>query len=176
MKNHPYDVLLDKYESKLTTLEVDVIFNDVKDQLVPFIHKISKNNKIDDEFFYQYFDEKKQWDFGIELLKQMGYDFDSGRQDISAHPFSTHFSPQDCRVTTRIDKNNLSDMIWSCIHEGGHALYEQGLLTENYGLPLGDSISLGIHESQSRLWKIMLEEVYIIGKNYDFLDLTFPIN
>ena len=71
----------------------------------------------------------------------MGYDFDSGRQDISAHPFSSHFSPEDARVTTRIDEKNLSDMIWSCIHEGGHALYEQGILTDNYGTPLGNTIS-----------------------------------
>ena len=174
-ENHPYDVLLDKYEPKLTTSEVDIIFNDVKDKLVPFIHKISKNNSIDDKFFYQFFDKSKQWDFGIELLKQMGYDFDSGRQDISAHPFSTHFSPQDCRVTTRIDENNLSDMIWSCIHEGGHALYEQGLLTENYGLPLGDSISLGIHESQSRLWENHVgRSIHYWKKNYGLLKSYFP--
>ena len=105
----------------------------------------------------------------------MGYDFDSGRQDISAHPFSTHFSPQDCRVTTRIDENNLSDMIWSCIDEGGHALYEQGLLTENYGLPLGDSISLGIHESQSRLWeKCVGRSIHYWKKNYGLLKSYFP--
>ena len=146
--NHAYDALLDKYEPNLTTKDVDLIFSDVKNQLVPFINKISSNNNIDDSFFYQHFDHKKQWDFGIDLLKQMGYDFNSGRQDISAHPFSSHFSPEDARVTTRIDENNLSEMIWSCIHEGGHALYEQGILPENYGTPLGNSISLGIHESQ----------------------------
>ena len=151
--NHPYDALLDKYEPNITTKDVDLIFNDIKDHLIPFIAKIKQSNCKNDSFFYQYFDRQKQWDFGVELLKQMGYDFDSGRQDISAHPFSTHFSPEDARVTTRIDENNLSEMIWSCIHEGGHALYEQGLLTENYGTPLGDSISLGIHESQSRLWE-----------------------
>ena len=121
--NHPYDSLLDKYEPNLTTKDVDLIFDDVKNQLVPFINKIFQNNNIDDSFFYQHYDHKKQWDFGIDLLKQMGYDFDSGRQDISAHPFSSHFSPEDARVTTRIDEKNLSEMIWSCIHEGGHALY-----------------------------------------------------
>ena len=147
---HPYDALLDHYEPNLTTKDVDLIFNDVKNQLVPFISKITQNNHVDDSFFYQFFDQNKQWDFGIDLLKQMGYDFDSGRQDISAHPFSSHFSPEDARVTTRIDEKNLSEMIWSCIHEGGHALYEQGILSENYGTPLGNSISLGIHESQSR--------------------------
>ena len=173
--NHPYDVLLDKYEPNLTTNDVDLIFNDVKDNLVPFITKITQNNKIDDSFFYQNFDWQKQWDFGIELLKQMGYDFDSGRQDISAHPFSSHFSPEDARVTTRIDKNNLSEMIWSCIHEGGHALYEQGLLTENYGTPLGNSISLGIHESQSRLWENHVGRSLSYWKNnFTLLKSYFP--
>ena len=173
--NHPYDVLLDKYEPNLTTNDVDLIFNDVKDNLVPFINKITQNNKIDDSFFYQNFDWQKQWDFGIELLKQMGYDFDSGRQDISAHPFSSHFSPEDARVTTRIDKNNLSEMIWSCIHEGGHALYEQGLLTENYGTPLGNSISLGIHESQSRLWENHVGRSLSYWKNnFSLLKSYFP--
>ena len=173
--NHPYDVLLDKYEPNLTTNDVDLIFNDVKDNLVPFITKITQNNQIDDSFFYQNFDWQKQWDFGIELLKQMGYDFDSGRQDISAHPFSSHFSPEDARVTTRIDKNNLSEMIWSCIHEGGHALYEQGLLTENYGTPLGNSISLGIHESQSRLWENHVGRSLSYWKNnFTLLKSYFP--
>ena len=104
--NHPYDALLDKYEPNITTKDVDLIFNDIKDHLIPFIAKIKQSNCKNDSFFYQYFDRQKQWDFGVELLKQMGYDFDSGRQDISAHPFSTHFSPEDARVTTRIDENN----------------------------------------------------------------------
>ena len=175
--NHPYDALLDKYEPNLTTTDVDLIFDDVKNQLVPFINKIVQNNHIDDSFFYQHFDQKKQWNFGIELLKQMGYNFDSGRQDISAHPFSSHFSPEDARVTTRIDENNLSEMIWSCIHEGGHALYEQGILSENYGTPLGNSISLGIHESQSRLWENHVGRSLPYWKNnFSRLQSYFPNN
>ena len=129
--------------------------------------KISDANKIDDSFFYQKYLHNKQWDFGIELLEKMGYNFNAGRQDISAHPFSTHFSPEDARVTTRIDENNLSEMIWSCIHEGGHALYEQGILPENYGLPLGETISLGIHESQSRLWENN------VGRSLEFWNYNF---
>ena len=174
-KDHPYNALLDKYEPNLTVEDVDLIFGDVKNQLVPFISKISENNNIDDSFFYQHFDQKKQWDFGIDLLKQMGYDFNSGRQDLSAHPFSSHFSPEDARVTTRIDENNLSDMIWSCIHEGGHALYEQGILSENYGTPLGNSISLGIHESQSRLWENHVGRSLSYWKNnFSLLKSYFP--
>lgn len=173
--NHPYDALLDIYEPNLTTKDVDLIFKDVKEKLVPFIKLIAKNNHVDESFFYQLYDHDKQWDFGIKLLKQMGYDFDSGRQDISAHPFSSHFSPQDARVTTRIDENNLSEMIWSCIHEGGHALYEQGILSENYGTPLGNSVSLGIHESQSRLWENHVGRSLEYWKyNYPSLQSLFP--
>ena len=174
-KGHPYDALLDRYEPNLTTENVDLIFEDVKNKLVPFIKEISKNNHVDDSFFYQFFDKDKQWDFGIKLLKQMGYDFNSGRQDISAHPFSSHFSPEDARVTTRIDENNLSEMIWSCIHEGGHALYEQGILSENYGTPLGNSVSLGIHESQSRLWENHVgRSLEYWQNNYPLLQSLFP--
>jgi carboxypeptidase Taq len=173
--NHPYDALLNQYEPGLTTNEVDEIFSNVKDFLIPFINKISKSNKIDDSFYYQKYSHNIQWKFGIELLKKMEYDFDSGRQDLSAHPFSTHFSPEDTRVTTRIDEDNLSEMIWSCIHEGGHALYEQGILSENYGLPLGETISLGIHESQSRLWENNVGRSLEFWKyNYKSLKLVFP--
>ncbi len=95
----------------------------------------------------------KQWEWGLYIAKQLNFDFASGRQDISAHPFSTNFSAQDVRITTRIDEDNFENMTWSTIHEVGHALYEQGLPPEQYGLPLGEYTSLGIHESQSRLWE-----------------------
>ena len=174
-KEHPYDALLNEYEPGLTTSEVEIIFSNIRDYLVPFIKKISCEAKIEDSFYFQYFNKDKQWGFGINLLEKMGYDFDSGRQDISAHPFSTHFSPEDARVTTRIDENNLSEMIWSCIHEGGHALYEQGILSQNYGLPLGETISLGIHESQSRLWENNVGRSHAYWKNnYNSLKSIFP--
>jgi carboxypeptidase Taq len=88
-----------------------------------------------------------------EVLKKMGYDFEAGRQDMSEHPFTTSFAPTDVRVTTRVDENNYASLLWSTIHEGGHALYEQGLPMEQYGLPLGAAASLAVHESQSRLWE-----------------------
>jgi carboxypeptidase Taq len=100
----------------------------------------------------QHFNKDAQWEAGIEILKRMHFDFDAGRQDISEHPFTTNFSSKDVRVTTRVDENDFGNMMWSCIHEGGHALYEQGLPDDEYGLPLGEYCSLSIHESQSRLW------------------------
>lgn len=172
---HPYDALLDQYEPDTKTSDIEKVFEDVKEKLVPFVKELMAQRQHEYAFMYQHFEQQKQWDFGIDLLKQMGYDFESGRQDLSTHPFSIHFSAQDVRVTTRIDENNLNEMIWSCIHEGGHALYEQGMLNENYGLPLGEAISLGIHESQSRLWENNVGRGLSYWKaNFSLLQSYFP--
>lgn len=152
-EDQAYDALLEDYEPGVTTKELDVLFKDVRKQLVVFVEEIFAAKQNDDAFMFQYFPKDKQWDYGLYILKEMGYDFESGRQDISSHPFTTNFSAKDVRVTTRIDENNLSEMLWSCIHEGGHALYEQGLPDDEYGMPAGSAISLGVHESQSRIWE-----------------------
>ncbi|MGZ4048995.1 MAG: carboxypeptidase M32 [Bacteroidia bacterium] len=150
---HPYDALLDQYEPGAKTTDLEVLFSDVRNQLVAFVKKIAEKPQNEDGFMFKHYAKDKQWNIGLELLKEMGYDFEAGRQDVSSHPFTTNFSPEDVRVTTRINENDLNEMIWSCIHEGGHALYEQGLPVSEYGLPSGEYISLGIHESQSRLWE-----------------------
>ena len=152
-EDHPYDALLDLYEPDAKTSELTRLFADVREQLVTFVEKIRQQPQINDDFLRGHYDRDQQWDFGLKLLKNMGYDFAAGRQDISEHPFTINFSSQDVRVTTRIDEQDFMNMTWSCIHEGGHALYEQGLPSEQYGLPLGQAVSLGIHESQSRLWE-----------------------
>ncbi|MGZ3866088.1 MAG: carboxypeptidase M32 [Bacteroidia bacterium] len=152
-KDHKYNAQLDLYEKKLTVAELDVLFADVRKELVPFVKQIFAAKQVDNKFFFQHFDKDKQWNFGIDLLKQMGFDFSRGRQDTSSHPFTTTLSQDDVRVTTRVNENDFSEMIWSCIHEGGHALYEQGLSAEHYGMPMSEAVSLGIHESQSRLWE-----------------------
>lgn len=152
-KEHIYDALIDQYEPDMTVKVLDKLFDDVKVELKPLLDKINASTQVSEECLKQAFDKDTQWKVGIDILKSMGYDFDSGRQDVSTHPFTTSFSPQDVRVTTRIDENDIANMMWSCIHEGGHALYEQGLPVSEYGMPLGEAISLGIHESQSRLWE-----------------------
>ena len=99
------------------------------------------------------YDHHRQLEFGRLVLIAMGYDFERGRLDLSAHPFTTSFHPTDVRVTTRVHEHELQSCLFSCIHEGGHGLYDQGLDQRYYGTPLGDSVSLGIHESQSRMWE-----------------------
>lgn len=173
--DHPYDALLDEYEPGEKTADLVTLFADVRAQLVDFIKEISQQPRPEDGFMYKHFDKDKQWKFGIDLLTQMGYDFKAGRQDLAAHPFTTSFGASDVRVTTRVNENDFHEMTWSCIHEGGHALYEQGLLDEDYGLPTGSSVSLGIHESQSRLWENNVGRSLPYWKgNYGTLQTTFP--
>lgn len=151
---HPYDALIDEFEKGATVAQLDVLFGAVRKQLVAFAKKIrEKGQPSEKAFLHRHYDKKKQWDFGLELLTQMGYDFEAGRQDISEHPFTIPFSSKDVRITTKIEEDNPIEMIGGCVHEGGHALYEQGIKSEHYGLPLGMPSSIGIHESQSRLWE-----------------------
>jgi len=166
---HPYDSMLDIYEPGMTVSKLDVIFADVKEKLFPLLQKVRNLPKVDDSFLFARYDEDKQWDYGIDVLKAMGYDFSMGRQDKSTHPFTTSFSPEDVRVTTRLKEDDFSYMLWSTIHEGGHALYEQGLPTSEYGLPSGAYMSLGIHESQSRLWENN------VGRDFDFWQYQYPL-
>ena len=148
---HPYDALIDEFEPGMLTSNLDRIFGQLLSGLNELLSR--KPAKINDDFMYFNYPKNLQWDAGIEVLKIMGYDFTKGRQDISTHPFTITIAPDDVRITTRIDENNLYEMMWSCIHEGGHALYEQGISTGTFGTPHSEAASLSIHESQSRLWE-----------------------
>ncbi|MCO5234317.1 MAG: carboxypeptidase M32 [Chitinophagales bacterium] len=152
-KDHPYNALMDEYEPGATVEMIDSLFNGVKFSLSELLEKISQKDTPDNKFAGKKYEATQQWKITEEFLQNMGYDFSAGRQDYAPHPFCTNFNAQDVRVTTRSNEDDLFDMLSSSIHEGGHALYEQGLLMANYGLPAGSYISLGIHESQSRLWE-----------------------
>jgi carboxypeptidase Taq len=166
--NHPYDALLDEFEKGSNTVVLDKVFADLLPLLKDLFNELSQKPLPDDSFLHQHFDRDLQWKFGLEILELMGYDFKAGRQDISEHPFTISFNPHDVRITTRIDEMNFNNMTWSCIHEGGHALYEQGLSAEQYGLPLGEACSFSIHESQSRLWE------NCVGRSKEFCELIYP--
>ncbi len=152
-QNHPYNALMNDFDKGLTVAIVDKVFADLQPLLTVLLEEIKNKPQVDSSFLHLHFDKDSQWKFGMEILKRMQFDFEAGRQDISEHPFTINFNNADVRVTTRIDENDFGNMAWSCIHEGGHALYEQGLPGEQYGLPLGEYCSLSIHESQSRLWE-----------------------
>ena len=152
-QDHPYDALMDEFEKGSTVKLVDKIFCNMLPRLRGILEKIQGKTPPEDSFLFKTFDKKKQWDLGLQVITELGFDFAAGRQDLSSHPFSTSFNKYDVRITTRIDENDFSRMLFSCIHETGHALYEQGLPESEYGLPSGEFASLGIHESQSRLWE-----------------------
>jgi carboxypeptidase Taq len=151
--DEPYDALLEEYEPGLSTAEVADTFATLREDLVPLVDAIADSPQLDDDLLHRTYPKSKQKDFGEEVLADLGYDFDRGRQDVSAHPFTTSFSPDDVRITTRYDEQFFPSAFFSMIHEGGHALYEQGIAPDLARTPLGDGASLGIHESQARLWE-----------------------
>ncbi len=151
--DHPYDALLNDYEKGSTVKMIDAVFEKILSPLKELMTEVMARSQGDKSFLHRHYPQKKQWDWGMYLVKQLGFDLEAGRQDISEHPFTTNFSAKDVRITTRIDEDDFANMTWSCIHETGHALYEQGLPDEEYGLPSGEFASLSIHESQSRLWE-----------------------
>lgn len=150
----PYDALLDGFEPDMTTARLKELFGTLRPALVDLLARI-KNAYVPDrrDILSRDYDEALQWDFGMDVLRDMGYDLTRGRQDYSAHPFTTEFHPSDVRITTRSSRSNLASGLFSTIHEGGHALYAQALNERYFGTPLCEPISLGIHESQSRLWE-----------------------
>ena len=165
---HPYDALMSEYDKGLTVKITDDLFYGLIPQLTILLNRIKEYPQVQNDFLFQFFDKNSQWDFGIDLLKSIHFDFEAGRQDISEHPFTTNFSSRDVRLTTRIDEHDFGNMAWSCIHEGGHGLYEQGLPYEEYGLPLGEYCSLSVHESQSRIWE------NCIGRSLAFWEYHYP--
>jgi len=168
-KNHPYDALIDVYEPGMTTDDAAKILNDLKDFLIPFVKKISlSKQKINSKILEGNFPIEKQIKFNKFIAGKIGFDFETGRIDESVHPFTMGLHPYDTRLTTRYKKNNIFYSIGSTVHEAGHGIYEQGLPVEHFGTPLSESISLGAHESQSRLWENN------IGKSREFWKYFYP--
>ena len=165
----PYDALLDEFEPGMTTERVSKLFGDLKIRLVRLVERIQAKPQIDTAVLKQDFDTDAQWAFGMRIAEAIGLDTERARQDVSAHPFTIGFHPDDVRITTRLNKRALLSGLFSTIHESGHAIYEQGLSKEQYGTPLGQSASFGIHESQSRLWENM------IGRSREFWSYALPL-
>ncbi len=165
-QDHPYNALLDHYEEGMTTNEVETVFNPLKEAVPALLRKIQAAAPIEDSFLHGSFPEEKQIAFSKRILSDIGYDMNYGRLDFSTHPFSSAFHPTDSRITTRIHPTSLVSNIFVILHEAGHGLYEMGLPGEHYGSPLGNSISLGIHESQSRWWETRIGQSGAFWKHY----------
>ncbi len=166
----PYDALLDTYEPGATVSQLQPLFAALRKRLVPLLERVLASPvAVDETVLFRSYDIGKQLDFSRVVLTAMGYDFERGRLDLAAHPFTTSFHPSDVRVTTRVYEKEFPVCLFSCIHEGGHGLYDQGLDPMHYGTPLGEALSLGIHESQSRLWE------NCVGRSRPFWRCFFPM-
>jgi carboxypeptidase Taq len=164
-----YDALLDQFEPEMTSAQVETIFTPLKKEIIALTQPVArKSNAVDDAVLHREYDEQKQWDFGLELVRRIGFDFARGRQDKAPHPFTIGFALNDVRITTRVSKNFLSMMLFGTIHESGHALYDMGYRAELERTPLGGAASLGVHESQSRLWE------NVVGRSRGFWQYWFP--
>ncbi|MCF2720185.1 carboxypeptidase M32 [Paenibacillus sp. UKAQ_18] len=176
VKDTEYDTLLDQYEPGMTVEKLDAVFDRLKKRLVPLLSKIqASSNQPDKSFLDGVFDVKQQEKFSLFILGQMGYDFDAGRLDESVHPFATGLNPGDVRITTHYLQDDVTSAIFSSLHEGGHALYEQNIAPELAGSLLSGGTSMGIHESQSRLWENKIGRSRAFwDRYYDDLQKHFP--
>jgi carboxypeptidase Taq len=164
-----YDALLDLYEPGMKTSQVQTIFEDLKPELIPLVRKISDRvNLVDDGVLHRQYDVAKQEQFGEVIAAAYGFDFSRGRQDLTVHPFETSFGRDDVRITTRYDPGFLNTGLFSTLHETGHGLYEQGIGESIDGTPMGHGGSLGLHESQSRMWE------NVIGRSRGLWNHFYP--
>ncbi len=165
---HIADPLIDVADYGMSAATIAPLFEALRQALAPLVKTIAARPQVDDNCLQRRFSEPQQWAFGEAVIKDLGYDFDRGRQDKTHHPFMIKFSSGDVRITTRIDENDLSGGLFSTIHEAGHALYEQGIAPAYDGTPLGEGTSAGVHESQSRLWE------NIVGRSPRFWEHYYP--
>ena len=165
--DHPYDPLLDDYEPGMKAAQVKSVFDALKPLQIELVRAIiDEGEPVDDALLHLHYDVDKQWDFGVEVIKDIGFDFQNGRQDKSTHPFTTNFGITDVRITTRLDPNFLNTAIFGTLHEAGHGMYEQGIRTDLDRTPLGGGTSLGMHESQSRMWENLVGRSKAFWKAY----------
>ncbi len=168
-QDHPYDALLDLYEPELTTKTLSPLFASLQTKLTELLQKIKKAPPIDDQCLFVTSSKEEQFALATHFLKAVHLNHDGARLDLSAHPFCMSLHPLDVRMTTALRDRNPLFCFFSVLHEAGHALYDQGLKPEHYGSPLGEAISLGIHESQSRWWETR------IGQSLPFWKHFFPL-
>ena len=152
--DEPYDALLEGYERGAKTSDIATIFDTVGDELAATAQAtVEKSASTPSDILAGHYPEEKQQILNREVAEDIGFDFNNGRIDTTTHPFCTGLGPGDTRLTTRYLENNFTSSLFGVLHEAGHGLYDQGLSTAQHGLPAGNAVSLGIHESQSRLWE-----------------------
>jgi carboxypeptidase Taq len=165
----PYDALLDDYEPGETTAHLTALFATLRQELVQLVGEIVGSGRQPDlSILNRQYPADRQESFGKAAAAAIGFDFEAGRLDATTHPFCSGIGPGDTRITTRYNPQDFGDAFFSILHEGGHGLYDQGLDPAHYGVPMGRAVSLGIHESQSRLWE------NFVGRSRAFWEHFFP--
>jgi carboxypeptidase Taq len=162
------DPMIDDADHGMTTVAIRTLFAELRRELVPLVRATCELPPADDSCLRHSFDEDAQIAFGLSIAARMGYDLERGRLDKTHHPFCTKFAGGDVRITTRVQRNDIGDALFSTLHEAGHAIYEQGVDGAYDGTPLGSGVSAGIHESQSRLWE------NVVGRSRPFWQHFYP--
>ncbi|WP_243373209.1 carboxypeptidase M32 [Geotalea sp. SG265] len=166
---HIADPLIQNEEYGMKVSLLRPVFKEIKEGIVPLVKEISSKAEPDDQFLFKSYPQKKQLDFGLKVIKAFGYNFKRGRQDLSIHPFTINMSLDDVRITTNVNKNSFFESFSSTLHEAGHAMYVQGISSKFDGTPLAKGASMGIHESQARLWE------NLVGRSDAFWHYFFPV-
>jgi carboxypeptidase Taq len=166
--DHPYDTLLDDFEPGMKTAEVQAIFSALRPKQIELIQSIAARPQVNDKFLRRKYDEHKLWSFGADVTRAFGYDWSRGRMDKAPHPFETSFSVNDVRITNRFEPDKPLATIFSAMHESGHAMYEQGVNPAYERTSLVHGTSLGVHESQSRMWE------NLVGRSLPFWEYFYP--
>ncbi|MBC8098738.1 MAG: carboxypeptidase M32 [Armatimonadetes bacterium] len=166
---HPYDALLNEFERDMTTAQVKAIFDGHRPELVALLEAISANtDRVDASILHQPFDVNAQRDFAAWVVTQFGFDFERGRHDVAVHPFASGTSRNDVRLTNRYAPDFFNTSLFGMMHEAGHGMYEQGSAPALEYTPLAGGSSLGVHESQSRMWE------NLVGRSQGFWQWALP--
>jgi carboxypeptidase Taq len=166
--SHVADPLIAITDEGMTASTIRDLFAALREELVPLVEAITAQSAPDSSVLYRHYPKAQQLDFGLSIIRDYGYDFERGRQDETHHPFMTRLAAGDVRITTRVNENDITDSLFSTLHEAGHGMYEQGIDAAMEGTPLADGASAGVHESQSRLWE------NIVGRSRSFWEHYYP--
>ncbi len=174
----PYDANIDLFERGTTMTMITPVFERLKEELIPLIHAIQNHAYQPDTSFLQgTFARDKQESLARRISQDIGFNFEQGRMDVSVHPFCGGSHPTDVRITTRYKDSNFIESLYAVIHETGHALYEQGRPYALGDVPAAESLTMGIHESQSLFWERMIAQSKPFCWHYfDRIRATFPDN
>jgi carboxypeptidase Taq len=162
---HPYDVLLDDFEPELTTARLRPLFAELREALVPLVEATAGPLVLP---FGGDVDVESQRRAVMMVLEGVGFDPDGWRLDVAPHPFAQAMGSGDVRVTTRYDLHDFTGAFYGALHEFGHGLYEAQIPDRLSRSPLGSPVSLGVHESQSRLWE------NLVGRSRPFCAWVAP--